>query len=180
MIELRSEPYTLLSRPDIPDTEKRFRTCLNTSWCSGVMFGVLVHHKFAQPIEYDAILWNHESMLFIEYKDSASAYKRMSAKRAQQVSAATKNIARRFGFDRCAYIIVVNGIPEETKKGEVVTIPLADLPEYEPEFQSTIPELDYVKKLIAKYERKENPAEVTRERTVRELNILKGMIEQLK
>ena len=180
MIELRSEPYTLLSRPDIPETEKRFRTHLNAGWCSGVMFGVLVHHKFAQPIEYDAMLWNHESMLFVEYKDSVGAYRRMSAKRAQQVSASSRNIARRFGFDRCAYIMVVNGIPEETKKGEVITIPLADLPGYMPEFQSTIPELDYVKKLIAKYERKENPAEVTRGGVVRELNVLKGMIEQMK
>jgi hypothetical protein len=76
--------------------------------------------------------------------------------------------------------MVVNGIPEETKKGEVVTIPLADLPEYKPEFQSTRPELDYVTKLIAKYEREENPAEVTRERTVRELRVLEGMITQLK
>ena len=76
--------------------------------------------------------------------------------------------------------MVVNGIPEETKKGEVVTIPLVDLPDYIPEFQSTRPELDYVTKLIAKYERKENPAEVTRERTVRELRVLEGMITQLK
>ena len=76
--------------------------------------------------------------------------------------------------------MVVNGIPEETKKGEVVTIPLADLPDYKPLFQSTIPELDYVKKLITKYEREENPAEVTRERTVRELRVLEGMIVQLK
>jgi len=167
MIELRSEPYTLLSRPDIPETEKRFRTHLNAGWCSGVMFGVLVHHKFAQP-------------LFVEYKDSVGAYRRMSAKRAQQVSASSRNIARRFGFDRCAYIMVVNGIPEETKKGEVVVIPLVDLPDYEPLFQSTIPELDYVKKLISKYERKENPADVTREGMVRELRVLEGMIEQLK
>jgi len=43
-----------------------------------------------------------------------------------------------------------------------------------------MPELDYVKKLIAKYERVENPAEVTRERTVRELRVLEGMIVQLK
>ena len=76
--------------------------------------------------------------------------------------------------------MVVNGIPEETKKGEVVAIPLEKLPDYIPEFQSTIPELDYVKKLITKYERKENPAEVTRERTVRELRVLEGMIVQLK
>lgn len=181
MIELRSEPYTLLSRPDIPETEKRFRTHLNAGWCSGVMFGVLVHHKFTQPIEYDAMLWDRESMLFIEYKDSVGAYKRMSAKRAQQVSAASRNIARRFGFDRCAYIIVVNGIPEETKKGEVVVaIPLEKLPDYTPLFQSTIPELDYTRKLIVKYERKENPADVTRENVVRELRVLEDMITQLK
>jgi len=144
------------------------------------MFGVLVHHKFAQKIEYDAMLWNRESILFVEYKDSVGAYRKMSAKRAQQVSATSRNIARRFGFDRCAYIMVVNGIPEETKKGEVVTIPLAELLDYEPLFQSTRPELDRVQKLITKYEREENPAEVTREGVVSELRVLEGMIAQLK
>jgi len=180
MIELRSEPYTLVSRPDVQETEKQFRACLNTEWCSGVMFNVLVHRKFAQPVEYDAVLWNDYSMMFIEYKDSKNAYKRMSAKRAQQVSDFSKNIARKFGFDEYAYILVVNGISEETKKGEVVTIPLKRLPSYVPAPRSTASELDYVDKLVAQYERTENPAEVTRERVIRELRVLKGMIEQLK
>ena len=72
--------------------------------------------------------------------------------------------------------MVVNEISEETKKGEVVVIPLAELPDYEPLFQSTIPELDYVKKLIAKYERKENPAKVPRERAVREFTAANGTV----
>lgn len=180
MIELRSEPYTLVSRPDIQETEKRFRSHLNTEWCSGIMFNVLVHRKFAQPIEYDAVMWNTESMLFLEYKDSVNAYRKMSAKRAQQVSDSSKNIARRFGFDRCSYILVVNGIPEETRKGDIAVIPLEQLPDYEADFQSTRSELDYVHKLIAQYERDVNPVEVTHERVIRELRVLKGMIEQLK
>ena len=144
------------------------------------MFNVLVHRKFAQPIEYDAILWNHESMLTIEYKDSVNAYKRMSAKRVQQVADASKNIARRFGFDRYSYILVVNGISEDTKKSEVTVIPIEKLPDYEPNFQSTRPELDYVHKLIKQYERDENPMEVTRTRVVRELRVLRDMVEQMK
>ncbi|MEA1907206.1 MAG: hypothetical protein U9N12_09745 [Euryarchaeota archaeon] len=180
MIELRSEPYTLVPRPDIPETEKRFRSCLNTEWCCGIMFGVLVHHKFAQPIEYDAILWSRDSMLFIEYKDSVAAYRRMSAKRVQQVAGSSRNIAKKFGFDEYAYILVVNGIPEATKKGNVVVIPLKELPRDEPDFQSTRPELDYVQKLIAQYEREENPVDVTRKRVIRDLNVLGGMIEQQK
>ncbi|MEA1864231.1 MAG: hypothetical protein U9N46_03375 [Euryarchaeota archaeon] len=180
MIELRSEPYTLVSRPDIQETEKRFRALLHAEWCSGIMFNVLVHRKFAQPIEYDGMLWNHESMLFIEYKDSVTAYRRMNAKRAQQVADSSGNIARRFGFDGYSYILVVNGIPEETKKGDVVVIPLERLPDYKPNFQSTRPELDYVHKLIAQYEREENPADVTRDKAVRELYVLRDMIEQRK
>jgi len=142
------------------------------------MFGVLVHRKFAQPIEYDAILWSCDSALFIEYKDSVAAYKRMSAKRAQQISDSSRNIAKKFGFDEYAYILVVNGIQEATKKGNVVVIPLEQLPDHKPDFQSTRPELDYVQKLIAQYKREDSPVEVTRERVIRDLNVLGSMIEQ--
>ncbi|MCD6145215.1 MAG: hypothetical protein J7J03_02285, partial [Methanosarcinales archaeon] len=166
--------------PDIQETEKRFRTHLNTGWCSGVMFNVLVHRKFAQPIEYDAMLWNIESMLFIEYKDSLNAYRKMSAKRAQQVSDSSRNIARRFGFDKYTYLLVVGDLPEETRKGDIVAIPLERLSDYEPDFQSTRPELDYVHKLIAQYEREENPVEVARDRVIRELCVIRDMIEQLR
>jgi hypothetical protein len=74
--------------------------------------------------------------------------------------------------------LVVNGIPEATKKGNVMAIPLEQLPDYKPDFQSTRPELDYVQKLIAQYEREENPVDLTRKRVIRDLSVLESMIEQ--
>ena len=92
MIELRSDPYVLKSRA-IQDTEQDFRLNLNLSWCRGVLFNVVALKNSAAIVEYDAILWTEDSLMFMEYKDSVAAYKNLSTRRIQQMSSFAKNIA---------------------------------------------------------------------------------------
>ena len=83
-MELRAEPYTLRMRPDIQESEQPLRENLNIKWCNGVLFNVLAFKNMANNVEYDAVLWNDEGILFIEYKNSMSMYKSMQGKLAQQ------------------------------------------------------------------------------------------------
>jgi len=178
MVELRSEPYTLKTRPDIIDTEKDFRNNLNLAEVNGMLFNVLAFKNSAILAEYDAILWREDKVWFIEYKDSHAANKRMSAKRVQQVSDMSRNLARIFGFAQYNFTIVVKGIKEPVVKGNSNVVPLEDLPDFQPEYSSTYIELDYIDKLITKYTRSENPAEPDRDMMITELNNLRSMMMQ--
>ncbi len=181
MVELRSEPYTLKTRPDVIDTEQEFRDNLNLAEVNGVHFNVLAFKNSAVLAEYDAMLWRDDKVWFIEYKDSQAANKRMSAKRVQQVSDISRNLARRFGFARYSFTIVVKGIKESVVKGgaETEVVPLDKLFDFQPEYSSTYRELDHIDKLINKYTRSEDPAELDRDKIVTELNNLKTMITQI-
>jgi hypothetical protein len=103
----------------------------------------------------------------------------LKAKRAQQIKGIARNIARAFGFQKYNFIIVVNGIEQRTEKGTAVVIPLNELTNYTPEFESAIEELDYVDWLLSKYERKDNPVEFTKELVLKELKTLRDKIEQV-
>jgi len=48
---------------------------------------------------------------------------------------------------------VVKGLEEETSKGGVQVLPLFELGSYQPLFVSSVTELEYLNKLIAKYSR---------------------------
>ncbi|MGP8319640.1 MAG: hypothetical protein ACT6FD_02450 [Methanosarcinaceae archaeon] len=176
MVELRSEPYTLKTRPDVIDTEKEFRDKLNLAEVNGIFFNVLALKNSAVLAEYDAMLWREDKVWFIEYKDSHAANKRMSAKRVQQVSDISRNLARVFGFAQYNFTIVVKGIEEPVVKGGSNVVPLERLSNFQPEYSSTYIELDYTDKLISKYTRNENPAELDRDKIVTELDNLKSMI----
>lgn len=178
-MELKAEPYTLKLRPDVQRSELQLRSSLNLQWCGGVLFNVLAFKNMANKVEFDAVLWSNEAILFIEYKDSPSVYKNLEAKRAQQIKGISRNIARAFGFRRYNFIIVVNGIDQRAEKGTAVVIPLNELAGYIPEFESALEELDYINWLLSKYDRQENPAEFTRELAIKELKTLRDKIEQI-
>lgn len=172
-MELRAEPYTLRTRPDIQACEQALRSNLNLGWCNGILFNVLAFKKMANKVEYDAILWNDEVMLFIEYKNSMSMYKSMQASIAKKKKGYAKNIARAFGFLRYNFIIVVNGIEQRAEKGTAMVIPLAELKQFNPEFEFSIEELDYLDKLLNKYEH----SQPTREVVLKELRTLRDKIQ---
>ncbi len=178
-MELKAEPYTLRLRPDVQKSELAMRSNLNLQWCGGVLFNVLAFKNMANKLEFDAILWNNEAVLFIEYKDSLSMYKNLEAKRAQQIKDYSKNIARAFGFRKYNFIIVVNGLEQRTEKGTADAIPLNELASYVPEFESALEELDYINWLLSKYDRQENQVEFTKELAIKELKILRDKIEQV-
>ena len=178
-MELRAEPYTLRMRPDIQESEQPLRSHLDIKWCNGVLFNVLAFKNMANNVEYDAVLWNDEGILFIEYKNSMSMYKSMQGKTAQQKKGYAKNVARVFGFSNYNFIIVVNGIEEIGEKGTARVFPLEDMAGFVPQFESTIEELDYVNKLLGKYDRKENQVAFSNELAIKELRILKDKIEQV-
>ena len=178
-MELRAEPYTLRMRPDIQESEQPLRSHLNIKWCNGVLFNVLAFKNMANNVEYDAVLWNDEEILFIEYKNSISMYKSMQGKTAQQKKSYARNVARAFGFRNYNFIIVVNGLEERAEKGTSDVIPLREIPGFVPQFESTIEELDYVNKLLGKYDREDNPIEPERELLIKELGILRDKIGQV-
>ncbi len=178
-MEFKAEPYILKLRPDVQRSELALRSNLNLKWCGGVLFNVNAFKNMANKVEFDAILWNDEAMLFIEYKDSLSAYKNLQAKRAQQIKSTTRNIARAFGFQKYSFIIVVKDIKHRIEKGTAAVIPLDELINHEPAFESTIEELDYVNWLLNKYESRENPVKFDKELILKELIILRNKIEQV-
>jgi len=155
MIELTSDPYILKPRAT-PITEADFRIHLNISWCRGVLFNVVALKNSIAIVEYDALLWSDESLMFIEYKDSVAAYKDLSSRRIQQMNSYAKNIARGLGYKNYNFIVVVKGLEENTSKGGVAVLPLYELGSYKPIFSSTITELDYLDKMIVKYKREGN------------------------
>ena len=179
MMELKAEPYTLKLRPDIQKSEYALRSNLNLKWCGGVLFNALAFKNMANKVEFDAILWNDEAMLFIEYKDSPIVYKNLEAKRAQQIKGIARNIARAFGFRKYNFIIVVNGIEQRTEKGTAAVIPLDELAGYTPEFESALEEFDYICWLLSKYDRKDNPVELDRDLVLKELKTLRDKIDQI-
>ncbi len=170
MIELRSDPYVLKPRV-APPTESDFRIHLNIGWCRGVLFNVVALKNSVAIVEYDAILWSEDSIMFVEYKDSVAAYKSLSARRIQQMGSLAKNIAKGLGYKRYCFIVVVKDLQEMTARGGVDVIPLYMLGSYEPAFSSTYSEIDYIDKLVAKYSREEKLD------FVKELEKLKNMIE---
>ena len=170
MIELTSDPYVLKPRTT-PITEADFRIHLNIGWCRGVLFNVVALKNSIAIVEYDALLWSDDAMMFLEYKDSISAFKDLSSRRVQQMNSFAKNIARGLGYKRYSFLIVVKGLDEATSKGGVEVLPLFALGSYQPLFSSTITELDYLDKLIGKFTR-ENKEEV-----VKELEKLKKIFE---
>jgi len=123
MIELRSDPYVLKPRL-APPTESDFRVHLNIGWCRGVLFNVVALKNSVAIVEYDAILWSEDSVMFVEYKDSVAAYKSLSARRIQQMDSLAKNIARGLGYRRYCFVIVVKDLQEITSRGGVDVIPL--------------------------------------------------------
>ncbi len=156
MIELRSDPYVLKSRT-VQETELDFRINLNLSWCRGVLFNVVALKNSVAIVEYDAILWTDEALMFIEYKDSVAAYKNLTTRRIQQIGSFAKNIAAGLGYRAYTFLVVVNGLTEETARGGAVVIPLFMLGSYEPTFSSAVTELELIEKLIEKYNRGGNP-----------------------
>jgi hypothetical protein len=152
MIELSSDPYILKPR-NTPLTEADFRIHLNINWCRGVLFNVVAMRKSIAVVEYDAILWSDDSIMFIEYKDSPAAYKDLSSRRVQQMNSFAKNIARGLGYKSFNFVVVVKGLEEMTSKGGVLVLPLVELGCYQPAFVSSISELEYLDKIIARYTR---------------------------
>lgn len=152
MIELSSDPYVLKPR-NTPLTEADFRLHLNISWCRGVLFNVVAMKNSIAVVEYDALLWSDESVMFVEYKDSVAAYKDLSSRRVQQMNSFAKNIARGLGYKNFTFIVVVKGLEEGTNKGGVQVMPLFELGSYQPIFVSSITEMEYLNKMIAKYTR---------------------------
>lgn len=179
-MELRAEPYTLRLRPDIQDSEQPLRSHLNMNQCNGVLFNVLAFKNMANKVEYDAVLWKDDSILFIEYKNSLNMYKNLQAKNVQKKKGYARNVAKAFGFRTYDFIIVVHGLERgaEKEKGNALVISLEELSSYTPKGESTIEELDYIEKLLGKYERQENPVEFTRDLALKELKILRDLIEQ--
>jgi hypothetical protein len=170
MIELTSDPFVLKPRTT-PITEADFRLHLNISWCRGVLFNVVALKNSIAIVEYDALLWSDDSVMFIEYKDSVSAYKALSSRRIQQMNAFAKNIARGLGYKNFTFVVVVKGLEEGTNKGGVEVMPLFALGNYQPVFTSTITELEYLNKMIGKYTRE------GKEDVVKELDKLKKIFE---
>ncbi|UEC41771.1 MAG: hypothetical protein METHAR1v1_30009 [Methanothrix sp.] len=155
MIELRSDPYVLKSRT-VQDTELDFRINLNLSWCRGVLFNVVAQKNSVAIVEYDAILWTDEALMFVEYKDSVAAYKNLSTRRIQQIGAFAKNIAAGLGYRSYTFVVVVNDLSAPTTRGGAVVIPLYMLGSYEPVFSSAVSELEMIDKLIEKYAKSGN------------------------
>ena len=170
MIELSSEPYVLKPR-DTPLSEADFRLHLNISWCRGVLFNVVALKNAIAVVEYDALLWSDDSAMFVEYKDSVAAYKALSSRRVQQMNSLAKNISRGLGYKSFVFIVVVKGLEEKTSKGGVEVLPLYDLGSYQPNFASSIAELEYLDKMIARYSRE---GEID---FVRELEKLRKILE---
>ena len=170
MIELSSDPYVLKPR-NTPLTEADFRLHLNISWCRGVLFNVVALKNSIAVVEYDALLWSDDSIMFVEYKDSAAAYKDLSSRRVQQMNSFAKNIARGLGYKNFVFVVVVKGLDEGTNKGGVEVLPLFELGSFQPIFVSSITELEYLNKMIAKYTR------LGMEDFVRELEKLKKIFE---
>ncbi|MCX9014915.1 MAG: hypothetical protein OIN89_09010 [Candidatus Methanoperedens sp.] len=106
-------------------------------------------------------------------------YKSMQGKNAQQKKSYAKNVARAFGFRNYNFIIVVNGLEERAEKGTSDVIPLEEMAGFVPKFDSTIEELDYVNKLLGKYDREDNPIKPERELLIKELGILRDKIGQV-
>ena len=152
MIELSSDPYVLKPR-NTPLTEADFRLHLNISWCRGVLFNVVALKNSIAVVEYDALLWSDDSVMFVEYKDSVAAYKDLSSRRVQQMNSFAKNIARGLGYKNFTFIVVVKDLEEGTNKGGVQVMPLFELGSYQPIFVSSITEMEYLNKMIAKYTR---------------------------
>lgn len=170
MIELSSDPYVLKPR-NTPLTEADFRLHLNISWCRGVLFNVVALKNSIAVVEYDALLWSDDSIMFVEYKDSAAAYKDLSSRKVQQMNSFAKNIARGLGYRNFVFVVVVKGLDEGTNKGGVEVLPLFELGCFQPIFVSSITELEYLNKMIAKYTR------LGMEDFVRELEKLKKIFE---
>lgn len=170
MIELSSDPYVLKPR-NTPLTEADFRLHLNINWCRGVLFNVVALKNAIAVVEYDALLWSDESIMFVEYKDSVSAYKDLSSRRVQQMNSFAKNISRGLGYKNFSFIVVVKGLEEGTNKGGVEVLPLFELGSYQPIFVSSINELEYLNKMIAKYTRE------GKDDFVKELDKLKKIFE---
>ena len=170
MIELSSEPYVLKPRTT-PLTEADFRLHLNINWCRGVLFNVVAQKNAIAVVEYDALLWSDDSIMFVEYKDSIAAYKDLSSRRIQQMNSFAKNIARGLGYKSFVFIVVVKGLEEGTCKAGVDVIPLFLLGNYEPQFTSSITELEYLNKMMAKYARE------GKEDFVKDLEKLKNIFE---
>jgi len=170
MIELSSDPYVLKPR-NTPLTEADFRLHLNISWCRGVLFNVVALKNSIAMVEYDALLWSDDSVMFVEYKDSVSAYKDLSSRRVQQMNSFAKNIARGLGYKNYTFVVVVKGLEEEASKGGVRVLPLFELGSFQPVFVSSITEMDYLNKLIARYSRE------GKDEVARELGKLKSIFE---
>lgn len=170
MIELSSDPYVLKPR-NTPLTEADFRLHLNISWCRGVLFNVVALKNAIAVVEYDALLWSDDSILFVEYKDSVAAYKDLSSRKVQQMNSFARNIARGLGYKNFAFIVVVKGLEEKTNKGGVPVLPLFELGGFQPIFISSITELEYLNKMIAKYNRE------GKEEFARDLEKLRKIIE---
>jgi hypothetical protein len=170
MIELSSDPYVLKPR-NTPMTEADFRLHLNISWCRGVLFNVVALKNAIAVVEYDALLWSDDSIMFVEYKDSVAAYKDLSSRKVQQMNSFAKNIARGLGYKNFTFIVVVKGLEEETNKGGVEVLPLVELGSFQPIFVSSITELEYLNKMIAKYTRE------GKDEFVRELDKLRKIFE---
>lgn len=175
MIELPSNTYIFRTRPDILSSESQFRDNLNISNANSVMFNVLVLKNSSILVEYDAVIWSKDKIWFIEYKDSKSANKRMSAKRVQQISDTSRNIARSFGFLKYNFTVVVKDIDEMRLKGTSCVIPLENLNDFEPEYSSSYEELEYLDKLIKKYENNDIK-EISKDTVLSNLNTVRSIL----
>jgi hypothetical protein len=184
-MKLIAEPFTLELRHDIKDSELILRKNLNLEWCDGLLFNVTAI-KNIPLVEYDVIIWNEKekSILFIEYKNTPKAYKNLKEKEANQKKDIAQNIARAFGFQKFNFIVVVNDLEEKAQKpkGKAKVISYKELNNYLHEsnsFESAFVELDYMDRLLRKYERQENQVELEKELVLKDLEKLRTKIEQV-
>ncbi len=155
MIEIKADPYVLRPRPDVIGTETIFRSCLDVSWCKGVLFNVVALKSGRAAMEYDAVLWDDDNILFIEYKDTRNALQALQAKKAQMLGDRAGNIARKLGFKGYNFTIVANVSSADTStKSWVPVITLSKLPNYKPEYMPTRRDIEKLDEMVGKYSAK--------------------------
>ena len=153
MVELSNQPYTIKMTGEVVPSEIDLRRYIDLSWCNGVIFNAIVVQQGQTLLEYDAVLWDQSRVLFVEYKKTVNAYRNMSAKRINQVKSISQIVARRLGFPRYQYVIVVRGITDVIDHGGVTVVGLSVLEGFRPEFETSKVELAYIERQIVRLER---------------------------
>ncbi|MEM3342197.1 MAG: hypothetical protein QW728_05845 [Thermoplasmata archaeon] len=141
-------PFILRPREGVVESEMQFRANLGLSWVSGVIFNAVVERNGVNLAEYDALLYSPQGLLLLEYKDSKASYQQMTASRIQKHHDIGRVLARALGFSNFAYKIVVNQLPRRSFKGGCEAIPLAEIENYTPDWENTMPEKNMIAGII--------------------------------